>query len=177
MPSIPRETFKTHKERPDVVSFAQLYKFKLVSFAPLSPDDGSNRHVGNSLKLTLVYQLVPAGWYQRAGTKKLHPRRLEHRELVLGTKFQRKVVELAPRAPKTWYRGTGGPNKPRKHFGTGAGTSVPVRQIGANAPVRQCASAPMRQCLNAPVRQCLNARVRECADAPVLVDDLVPAGS
>ena len=49
MPSIPRETFKTHKTRPDVVSFAQLYKFKLVS-TRLSTDDGCNRHVGNSLK-------------------------------------------------------------------------------------------------------------------------------
>ena len=45
MPSIPRETFKTHKTRPSVVSFAQLYKFKLVSFAPLSPDDGSARQL------------------------------------------------------------------------------------------------------------------------------------
>ena len=45
IPSIPRETFKTHKTRPDVVSFAQLYKFKLVSFAPLSPDDGSARQL------------------------------------------------------------------------------------------------------------------------------------
>ena len=51
MPSIPRETFKTHKERPDVVSFAQLYKFKLVSFAPLSPDDGSARQLPQMILL------------------------------------------------------------------------------------------------------------------------------
>ena len=49
MPSIPRETFKTHKTRQKVVNFAQLYKFKLVS-TRLSTDDGCNRHVGNSLK-------------------------------------------------------------------------------------------------------------------------------
>ena len=49
MPSIPRETFKTHKERSSVGRLAQLYKFKLVS-TRLSTDDGCNRHVGNSLK-------------------------------------------------------------------------------------------------------------------------------
>ena len=50
MPSIPRETLKTQVRRPDDLNFPQLYKLELASLTRLSPDDGCNRHVGNSLK-------------------------------------------------------------------------------------------------------------------------------
>ena len=50
MPSIPRETLKTYKSRSNDLSFPQLYKLELASLTRLSPDDGCNRHVGNSLK-------------------------------------------------------------------------------------------------------------------------------
>ena len=50
MPSIPRETLKTQGSRSNDLNFPQLYKLELASLTRLSPDDGCNRHVGNSLK-------------------------------------------------------------------------------------------------------------------------------
>ena len=39
MPSIPRETLKTYKTRPNGVNFVQLYKSELAWLMRLSPDD------------------------------------------------------------------------------------------------------------------------------------------